>query len=227
MPEPFTMEELRRIARAKFTVPTNTSAEGAMVCRQFAKIVQSPTIRVIVGKSSAKASESEGQEQLSQRTYVLHIDRLKEVSGYFEGLFNFNGKETNDAEIRLEDGFDELEDFDAFDAFVQFLYTGSYFGPHLGDLDFQVVLSARVWSLADRLMANELKAIAKAKLEERFTLDTSDEDNRVAVPHLISIVHGIYGGSIRPSKHDCYLFCYEAFRLQTRSSVPRPVEGLR
>ncbi|RPA78432.1 hypothetical protein BJ508DRAFT_416536 [Ascobolus immersus RN42] len=169
------------------------------VCRHFAKTFQSPMIQVIVGKPPSE-NDDKAKNFIPQRSYGLHIDKLEAASEYFKGLFSFNGKEMETKEIRLEDGFENSLDFDAFDAFVQFLYTGSFDGPEAGDRtsndgDAHAVLAAYVWALADRLIANGLKAEALSKLRKRYD---GHEAGRISTPNIAHIVQKLYGSSLRP-----------------------------
>jgi hypothetical protein len=83
----------------------------------------------------------------------------------------------------------------AFDAFIEFLYTGDY-------KDSTSVLDAHVVVLAERIVADGLKEAAIAKLET--SLSTSKcvspplENARIDDTDMIEIVRTVYGGTHRP-----------------------------
>ncbi|KAI4612439.1 hypothetical protein J4E80_007172 [Alternaria sp. BMP 0032] len=88
------------------------------------------------------------------KRYNLHIDLLKHHSGYFRGALSGAFKETDDGIITLID-----IDTDAFDVFVDWIYTGV-----VAPIEFpaktvnHIGPKFRSYILADRLLAPGLKS---------------------------------------------------------------------
>ncbi|RPA78433.1 hypothetical protein BJ508DRAFT_363831 [Ascobolus immersus RN42] len=140
------------------------------------------TIRVVVGSNL-----------LTQRVYRLHTSILRQHSEYFERLFTFNGAEVAQKEIHLGEDFDGLGD--AFDAFVEYIYTGKYeerlIDDHFLDIHAEVIV------LATRLVVDKLQEMATNMLRKRISkpIDPSTGHSVAVINRLIRI---IYEGTHRP-----------------------------
>jgi len=121
------------------------------------------------------------------------MDKLKSASEYFAGLFRFSGKEVDTKEIRMEDDIEGL--LHAFDAFIEFLYTGDY-------KNSESVLDAEVVVLAERLVADGVKEVAITKLENSLSTSKCTQppvpSERINDPRILKIIRTVYEGTHRP-----------------------------
>ncbi|RPA85844.1 hypothetical protein BJ508DRAFT_411809 [Ascobolus immersus RN42] len=134
------------------------------------------------------------------RKYLIHALKLKEASEYFAGLLRFPGVESERKEVRLDEGYEGLED--AWESFTQYLYTG-----RLSTTDITLLASMIV--LAERLVAAKLKRDAIDALETALYWHSTSTPAtppcpgrrvkfRVPVQTFVGIIRTIYHGTHRP-----------------------------
>ena len=70
---------------------------------------------------------------------------------------SFIGKEAEENAVTLDS---EVDHEDAFNMFVEFLYTSSYLPPEGYDIAAKAILHARVYVLAERLCMQDVKEMA-------------------------------------------------------------------
>lgn len=106
--------------------------------------------------------------------------------------------ETQTNVVRLNEGFEDMEE--AFEGFVEWLYSGDYAGGDHSDM----VLEARMVAIANRLMANGLKVKATGFLEalmdgfevpiQWFNSDKAPKELKI----LAMVIRIIYKNTHRP-----------------------------
>lgn len=121
----------------------------------FANQFASPTFCIRIGPS--------------HKEYHLHKNALIARSHYFKHMLasSFIGKEVEDNTVILDSEFDHE---DAFNIFVEFLYTSSYSPPEGYDVSAKASLHARVYGLAERLGINKLKDMAFVQMSATLTI---------------------------------------------------------
>ncbi|RPA78435.1 hypothetical protein BJ508DRAFT_155700 [Ascobolus immersus RN42] len=178
--------------------PTSTSgptkdASDPPIRGTFALSFASETIKLILGDKT---------DTSKQQVYYLHINKLRSTSEYFARLFDFKGSEVTQKEICLDEDFDHLKL--AFDAFVEYMYTGTYAGcgvvpppqyfgadiakPDTAELDASVIV------LAERLVVHDLKEKALSSLGLKLSEQRPVRD----VNNICDIITMVYGGTHRP-----------------------------
>jgi hypothetical protein len=97
--------------------------------------------------------------------FLLHTDLLRKYSRYFSGLLDFPGIEASTKEVML-DLVEPVDVSSAFEYFVEFIYRGTYTLPRRMISGDHAVLHGKIYVLADRLIAPELKKCALLKMHE-------------------------------------------------------------
>ncbi|RPA78440.1 hypothetical protein BJ508DRAFT_155722 [Ascobolus immersus RN42] len=155
----------RKIPKTKYTVSAGIGTEP---------------IRIVFAPNSS----------VEPKIYYIHPDALKATSEYFITLLRFPGREQQLQEVRLDEGYEGLED--AFDAFVEYIYKGDYEDSLLQPDNpfYKALFAADVIVLAERLVAKGLQDKAIEKLEEGL--------NHVSPVYAVRIIRTIYDGTHRP-----------------------------
>ncbi|KAF3932349.1 hypothetical protein ABW20_dc0104550 [Dactylellina cionopaga] len=120
-----------------------------------------------------------------------------ECSEYFRGLAASNMKETHEKTVHLNS---EVDNADAFDAFVQYCYFQDYISDE--DRGDTLAHHARVYSLAERLSCLGLKELAlqKATLLCNAPYSSKPDELLIAVPAAVAMIYehsyDAWGGKI-------------------------------
>lgn len=117
--------------------------------------------------------------------YQLHANKLRDASEYFAGLVRFPGIEKQSNKVTLSEGYEGLED--AFETFVEWLYTGSL-------VCEGVLAQARLIVLTERLVAKELKGQVLTLLDKNLKATNL----RLPIKDAVQLIRVIYQGTHRP-----------------------------
>ncbi|KAF3937860.1 hypothetical protein ABW19_dt0207826 [Dactylella cylindrospora] len=149
----------------------------------FPESFQSPAFTVIAGPRRKK--------------YILHREPLTRCSEYFKIMFSSKMREAETGELRLDT---EVDNEEAFDMFVQFAYLGEYSakGNEAKDI-VNLLLHARVYTLAEKFMALSLKELSLKKAgEEMESLADSKASGRMVdsfASQALEAIKVIYDGT--------------------------------
>ncbi|RPA77098.1 hypothetical protein BJ508DRAFT_417310 [Ascobolus immersus RN42] len=174
--------------------------------------------RVAVRLASSPASEP----------FLLHTDLLRKYSRYFSGLLDFPGIESSTKEVML-DLVEPVDVSSAFEYFVEFLYRGTYTIPRRIIGGDHAVLHGKIYVLADRLIAPELKRCALLKMHE---LLSRSADYELTWDQLAEeLIPVVYEGT---QEWDCELDDCQTFKANTEpmreliaSYIAQSVSGAR
>ncbi|RPA80868.1 hypothetical protein BJ508DRAFT_346782 [Ascobolus immersus RN42] len=123
------------------------------------------------------------------KLYQVHALKLSHASDYFAKLLQFPGVETTANEVRLDEGYEGMEE--EFESFIDWAYTGNYHSSGCA------VSEARMVVLSERLATTPLKTIALEKLELALK-----SQKALKIKAAAELIRTIYGGTHRPYSKD-------------------------
>ncbi|RPA71858.1 hypothetical protein BJ508DRAFT_315247 [Ascobolus immersus RN42] len=163
------------------------------VFNRFPEVARGDTIKVILSQT-----EKREDNVPAPITYNLHTAYLAKVSQYFAALLKFPGKKNETGEVRLGEACDHPVPFGYF---IQFLYAEDY-DVRKEHEPLDVVVHAMVYILADRLIVEDLKKLAFAKLKVILQSNSGSSSSWKAISEMqiLALLQAVYEGTPPPNQ---------------------------